>query len=339
MNNLSTALVFGGAGFIGSFLCERLLKEGKRVICVDNFSTGSLQNIDPLLRHENFQFLNCSVNEPIILTDHHELDAWQLEHRGIQECYHLATPTSIREFEQHVMDTLLTHSLGTYHVLEVAKAYGSRVLIASSSVVYGARTEEKIVFKETDLGLVNHLAPRASYDEGKRFQETMAETYRTAQQLDIRIARIFRTYGPRMPIRDGHQIPDFILAALANEPVHVNGGGAFKTSLVYVDDVVDGLIRLMRKGAPIGPVNIGSDEDIALHDVAERIIEMTASGSQIVEKEQFDFLTEIVLPDITKAKEELGWVPLVRLEEGLQKTVDYVRANAILLSGPGKVDE
>lgn len=325
-------VVTGGAGFIGSFLCEALLREQKRVLCIDNFSTGTVQNIDPLLRHSNFQFLKVDINRPFALDDHSELAPWQIDHRGISEVYHFAAPTSIKHFKDHTKDTLLAHSVGTYHVLEMAKKYGARFLLASSSVVYGNRTDEKVAFMEDEMGIVNHLTPRASYDEGKRFAETMAYTYKEHDGLDVRIARIFRTYGPRMPLKDGHQIPDFVIAALNNEPVHVNGHDDFQTSLVYVSDVVDAVLRLMRHDKDIGPVNIGSDLDLKLADIAQRVIDMTASSSEIESREQYDFLTEIVLPDITKAKEELGWVPLVRLEDGLQKTIDYIRANNILLS-------
>jgi nucleoside-diphosphate-sugar epimerase len=325
-------VVTGGAGFIGSFLCEALLREEKKVLCIDNFSTGSVQNIDPLLRHPNFQFLKLNLNKSFNLQDHSELTPWQIEHRGISEVYHFAAPTSIKHFKEHTKDTLLAHSVGTYHVLEMAKKYGARFLLASSSVVYGNRSDEKVTFKEDEMGIVDHLTPRASYDEGKRFAETMAYTYQETDGLEVRIARIFRTYGPRMPLKDGHQIPDFVLAALNNEPVHVNGHAEFRTSLVYVSDVVDAVIRLMRHSEAIGPVNIGSDLDLKLEDVAQKVIDMTASSSEIERKDQYDFLTEVVLPDITRAKSDLGWVPLMRLEDGLQKTIDYIRANKILLS-------
>ncbi len=328
-----TVLVTGGAGFIGSFLCESLLKEGNRVICIDNFSTGHVRNIEPYLRNPNFQFLKLDINKPFRLDSYPELEPFQIQYLGIQEIYHLASPTSIKNFDEHKIQTLLSHSVGTYHVLEAAVAFKSSIVLGSSSVVYGGRSSDKVLFTEEDEGIVSHLTPRACYDEGKRFAETMMYTYASEFDLDAKIARIFRAYGPRMPLFDGHQISDFIMSALNGEDVEVNGDEEMKTSLVYVNDVVDGLIRLMRAKKGIGPVNIGSDLDLKLADVARQIVSMVGtSNSKVVFKENLHFLTDIGLPNITRAKEELGWLPLVRLEDGLQKTIDYIRANKILLS-------
>lgn len=325
-------LVTGGAGFIGSFLCEALLKENKRVICVDDFSTGHVRNIDPYLRNPDFQFLKLDINEPFDLEKYPELEPFKVQFLGIQEVYHLAVPTSIKNFDKYREKTLLTHSVGTRNVLDIAKKYKAKFLLASSSVVYGSRTEEIKVFSEDYQGVVDHLTPRACYDEGKRFAETMTFTYAHVHGIDAKIARIFRTYGPRMPLFDGHQIPDFILHALNGEPLVINGGEDFQTSMVYVTDVVDGMMRLMAAKPDIGPVNLGSDEDLKLADVARKVVEMTGSQSQVQFAEQLEFLTEIGLPDVSKAKEVLGWTPVVRLEDGLQKTIDYIRANKILLT-------
>ncbi|MBU1126614.1 GDP-mannose 4,6-dehydratase, partial [Patescibacteria group bacterium] len=176
------------------------------------------------------------------------------------------------------------------------------------------------------------LTPRACYDEGKRFAETAFATYGYVHKLDTKIARIFRTYGPRMPLFDGHQIPDFVMNALNGEPIVINGVEDFQTSMVYVTDVVDGLIRLMAAKPGIGPINLGSDEDLKLADVARKVIEMTGSASTVTFADQLEFLTELGLPDVSKAKDVLGWMPVVRLEDGLQKTIDYIRANKILLT-------
>ena len=324
-------LVTGGAGFIGSHLCEQLLRDGHRVICVDNLSTGDASNINPLLQHTNFRFIRLDINQPFDLESHGELAAFKLPFQGIQQIYHLACPTSIKNFDQFKIQTLLSNSLGNHHVLELAKKYRARVLLASSSVVYGERADKTALVQETDMGLVNHLTPRACYDEGKRFSETMFETYRQVHGLDIRIARIFRTYGPRMPLFDGQLIPDFVLNALDGSDLVMNGGLDFSTSLAFVTDVIDGITRIM--GAPEypGPVNLGSDVNLKLVDVAQMIIDMTESSSKIVEGESFAFLSELALPRIDRAK-ELGWFPLVRLEDGLRRTVEYMKANRLLLT-------
>lgn len=326
------AVVTGGAGFIGSFLCEALLKAGRRVICIDNFSTGHVRNIDPYLRHADFQFLRLDINEPIDLESFAELAPFKVKFTGIQEIYHLAVPTSIKHFDDYRMLTLLSSSVGTRNVLDLAVKYKAHALLASSSVIYGGRTKDVTVFEEDYKGVVDHLTPRACYDEGKRFAETMFSTYAQAQGVQARIARIFRTYGPRMPLFDGHQVPDFVMSALNNEDVVINGTEEFKTSMVYVTDVVDGLMRLMSAKTDPGPVNIGSDVDVTLSEVAQKIIEMAGSSSKVTYADQLMFLTELGLPSIVKAKETLSWFPVVRLEDGLQKTIDYIRANKILLT-------
>lgn len=325
-------LVTGGAGFIGSFLCEELLKEGKRVICIDNFATSSVRNIESLLRNPDFQFLRLDVNEPFDLETFPELEPFKIPFKGLHEIYHLAVPTSIKNFDQFREMTLLANSVGTRNILDIAVKYKAKILLASSSVVYGGRTEEKQVFEEDYKGIVDHTTPRACYDEGKRFSETMFITYKQVFEIDARIARIFRTYGPRMPLFDGHQIPDFILSALNGEDLVINGDKEFKSSFIYVSDVVDALMRLMAQKNDTGPMNIGSDLDVPLNDVAQKVIDMTGSSAQVKYAERLAFLTELGLPDISKAKEELKWMPVVRLEDGLQKTIDYIKANKILLT-------
>src|SRR3989339_983414 len=275
-------LVTGGAGFIGSHLCERLLQDKHRVICVDNLSTGYVGHIDALLQNSDFSFIRLDINQPFDLDSFSELAPFKIPFQGIQEIYHLACPTSIRKFDQFKIQTLLSNSLGNYHVLELAKKYRSKILLGSSSVVYGQRNSTDPYVSEEETGIVDHLTPRACYDEGKRFSETMFETYRQVHELEIRIARIFRTYGPRMPLQDGHLIPDFILNALDGKDLLMHGGEEFSTSLTYVTDVVDGLIRMMEASEYAGPVNIGSDVDLILEDVAKQIIAMTGSSSQIV---------------------------------------------------------
>ena len=200
--------------------------------------------------------------------------------------------------------------------------------------MYGSRTDDKIVFNESDEGQVKHLTPRSSYDEGRRFSETMFETYRQVHGIDTRIARIFRTYGPRMPLFDGHMIPDFVLNAIEGKDLVIFGDDSFSTSLCYIDDIVDGLVRLMGGSEYSGPVNLGSDVDLKIADVAQKIIEMTGSSSKVTYAESLEFLTSLGLPNIAKAK-EFGWIPLTRLENGLEKTVEYIKANKFLLTNMG----
>lgn len=324
-------LVTGGAGFIGSFLCERLLRDGAHVICIDNFVTSHPRNIEGLSSDPDFQFLRLDINQPFDLESFKELAAFKIPFQGLQEIYHLACPMSIKNFDQFKIQTLLANSVGNYHVLEAAVKYRAKVLLASSSVIYGPRSEERKVFREDDLGCVAHLTPRGCYDEGRRFSETMFETYRQVHGLDTKIARIFRTYGPRMPLFDAQLIPDFVLNALENKDLVIYGDENFTTSLCHVNDIVDGLLRVMAAPEDLGPINLGSDVDIKMLEVAQMIIKTTASSSQIKFDNGFLFLTELGLPDISKAK-ELGWLPLTRLEDGLRKTIDYIKANKILLT-------
>lgn len=330
-NQNKTVLVTGGAGFIGSHLCERLLKDGARVVCIDNFATSHVRNIEALLQNPNFFFLRLDINTPFNLEKMPELEPLKIPYDGIQEIYHLACPTTVKKFDEFKIQTLLSNSLGNYHLLEIAAKYKSKILLSSTSVVYGNRSDDDIYFEEDHQGVVDHLSPRACYDEGKRFSETMFETYRQVHGIETKIARIFRTYGPRMPLFDGHMIPDFVLNALDGKDLVVYGDESFSTSLIYVTDVVDGLVRLMSSSADTGPVNIGDDKDLKIVDVANKVIELTGSSSKVVHEAEIPFLTQLGLPRISKAR-ELGWLPLVRLEDGLTKTIEYVRANKILLT-------
>ena len=328
--NKKNILVTGGAGFIGSHLCEKLIKDN-RIICLDDFSTGGVMNIDLLLKHPDFKLIRHSISEPFDLESLPELESFKIKIQGIQEIYHLACPTSPKQFEEFKMRTLEVNSLGMSNILNLAIKYKAKIVYGSSSVIYGPRLPDKQVFNEEDYGVVNHMTPRGCYDEGKRFAETMVNTYSQVHGLDAKIARIFRTYGPREKLFDGEMIPDFIINALDNENLVVYGDEKFTTSLCYVDDVVSGLIRLMAAPHDVGPVNLGSSEDIKIADVARKIIEMTNSSSQINFHDPLVFMTPLCLPDISKAQEMLGWVPLTRLEDGLRKTIDYIEAHKSLL--------
>ncbi len=330
-----TVLVTGGAGFIGSFLCEALLKDGCRVICIDNFSTGHVRNLEPMLRNPDFQFLRLDINEPFDLESFPELEPFQVKFLGIQEIYHLAMPTAVKGYEQFKLQILLANSVGTRHVLDTAVKYKARVLLASAGTVYGARPADSDGVDETELGIVDHLNPRAALNEGKRFAETMFATYADVYGLDAKIARIFRTYGPRMPLFHGHQIQDFVLNVLDGKPLLVMGDAATTTALIYVTDVVDGLLRLMKADKGIGPVNLGSDVNLKISDVAHKIMALAENEVKLEYEPPLAYMIPLGLPNLHKAREVLGWLPLVRLDDGLKKTIDYVRANKLLLTNSG----
>ncbi len=331
MFDKKNVLVTGGAGFIGSHLCEELLKTS-RVVCLDNFITSQESNIDHLLKNPDFEFIRHDINTPFDPEAFPELARFKIKFQGIQEIYHLACPTSPKKFEQYIMQTLYANSLGMKNALDLAVRYSAKFLQASTSTVYGPRPADGHMFKEEEYGAVDVLSPRACYDEGKRFAETCCVTYQLAHKIDVRIARIFRTYGPRMPLFDGQMVPDFITNALDGKEIEIFGDESFRTSLVYVTDVVDGMIKIMGAGENPGPVNLGSDIDVPIVDVAHRIMEMTGSASQITFKDPLMFMTQLGLPDLSKSKEKLGWIPLVTLDDGLKRTIDYTIANKSLLS-------
>lgn len=318
-------LVTGGAGFIGSHLCERLLKDAK-VICIDNFSNSDPTNINHLLQYPDFEFINCDVNKPIDLEKFEELEKFRVKYQGIQEIYHLACPTSPKNFEKLKLQSLWSNSSAMVNTLDLATKYHAKYLFSSSAVVYGDSQGRADHFKEQDLGVVNQLSERACYDEGKRFAETCVETYRQVYGIDTKIARIFTTYGPHMRLFEGQLIPDFIINSLEGKDLVIYGDKSFSTSLCYVSDIVDGMVRLMGTGPEAKIVNIGGDRAEKYSDIAEMIISMTKSKSKLNFEKSLLFLTQKGIPDITFAKETLDWIPLVRLEEGLSKTIDFIIA-------------
>jgi len=326
-------LVTGGSGFIGSHLCERLLKEAK-VICVDDFSNSNQQSINHLLQYPDFEFIRLDVNKPIDLDMFDELEKFKVKFQGIQEIYHLACPTSPKDFEKLKMNSLWSNSMAMINTLDLAVKYRSKYVFTSSSVVYGNATKENFEFEESDLGVVDHLSPRACYDEGKRFAETCVETYRQVHGVDAKIARVFTTFGPRMKLFEGQLIPDFIINAINNKDLVIYGDENLSMSLCYVSDMTDGLTRLMTSGPEVKIVNLGGDNLVKMVDVANMIIEMTNSSSKVVFEDPLIFLTSKGKPDLSYVRDVLGWMPLVRLQDGLQKTVDYAVANkeALLFS-------
>ncbi|RMD59484.1 NAD-dependent epimerase/dehydratase family protein [Candidatus Parcubacteria bacterium] len=318
-------LVTGGAGFIGSNLCDRLVS-GAKVICVDNFITGKEKNIDHLLANPNFRFIKHDITKPLDLENLPELQKFKIQFQGIQEIYHLACPTSPKRFEEHKMLIADTLSIGTKNMLDLAVKYDAKFLLFSSSVVYGPRRSDNEKISETDLGQVDILSERAVYDEGKRFAETLTKTYRDVYNIDAKIIRPFRIYGPRMALGEGHMISDFINDALDGKDLEIFGDKDFNTSLCYVSDLIDAALKLMETEY-FGPYNIGSDVDVNLYELAQKIIKLTGSKSKITFKEKLLFMTPLCLPNIAKARDDLGWLPIVTLEKGLDWTIHDLRAS------------
>lgn len=320
-------LVAGGAGFVGSHLCDELVKENK-VICVDNFITGSERNIDHLLVNPNFIFINYDLSKPLDPAALADLKKFKVEFQGLQEIYNLACPMSPRHFLENRLATLMANSYVVKNLLDLAVKYSSRFLQFSSSVVYGQRQEDNPGSKvrENYLGVVDQLSARSSYDEGKRFAETMVSNYRSLYNLDARILRLFRVYGPRMEDNDDQMIPDYITSALENKEIVIHGGPSFSSSFCYISDVIDAIDKFM-KSELAGPVNIGSDIDIRLADLVQIIIKEIGSQSMVTHAEGKLFLSELTLPDVHLAKNELGWMPVVTLENGLKKTIFDIKAH------------
>jgi len=298
-------LVTGGAGFIGSHLVERLVNEWNNVAVIDNFSSGSIENIK-----------NLNVN----IVYHNIIDKITLS--GFDQIYHLASLASPVYYQKNPVETALSNSVGTYNLLIEAQKHKSRILFASTSEVYGNPLQHPQ--KEEYWGNVNSTGVRACYDESKRLGETLMMDFHREYGVETRIVRIFNTYGPRMNLNDGRVIPNFIKQALKNEPLTVYGDGKQTRSFCYISDTVEGLIKLMNSNY-IGPINIGNPREITILELAEKIIELTDSKSEIIFKELPEDDPVRRCPDITKAKEILGWEPKIGLEEGLTKTIEWFK--------------
>lgn len=320
-------LVAGGAGFIGSHLCDELVKTCK-VICVDDFISGSEKNIDHLLANPDFVFINHDLSQPLDLDVDPALKKFKIEFQGIQEIYNLACPMSPRTFLDNRLDIIKANSVVVMNLLEMARQYQAKFLQFSSSVVYGARhgDEPDLKFSEKEMGAVDHLSKRSAYDEGKRFAETIVANYRDIYNLDTKIIRLFRIYGPRMEQNDDQMIPDFINDALENKEIIIPGREDFASSFCYIEDALDAVFKMMASNLA-GPINIGSDVDIKLADLVGIIIKQTGSQSTIKHVDSPLFVSELVLPDIRQAKSDLGWMPVVTLENGLKKTIFDIEAN------------
>jgi dTDP-glucose 4,6-dehydratase len=309
---MKTVLITGGAGFIGSHLCELFLKKGYRVTCLDNFITGLKENIAPYQSDKNFALIEHNITTPVHLKE--EIDI----------ILHFASPASPVDYLNFPIQTLKVGSLGTHNCLGLAKAKGARFLLASTSEVYG----DPLVHPQTEeyWGHVNPVGPRGVYDEAKRFAEAITMAYHRVHNVDTKIVRIFNTYGPRMRLKDGRAIPNFITQALKDEPITIYGDGSQTRSFCYVSDLVDGLYRLVNSPEH-DPVNIGNPSEMSLKQLAESIKKMTGSKSKIVLKPLPKDDPRQRKPDIARAKNKLGWQPKVPLEEGLAATIDWFRSH------------
>jgi len=317
-------LVIGGAGFIGSHLCDALA-ENSKVICVDNFSSSTEKNIDHLLANPNFKFIKHDMANSLVLEEFTELKDFKVEFQGVQEIYNLACPTSPLHFEKNKVSNLLANSYAIKNALDLALKYQAKFMHLSSSVVYGEKQHNQRRVVEEDSGVVDILSDRASYDEGKRFAETMVKTYHDVYKLDTKIIRPFRIYGPRMPLDEGFMIPDFISDALDNKDLLIYGDENFTSGFCYIDDCLSAMFKMMASDLT-GPINIGSDVEIKISMIAKRIIDSLNSSSKITYTDPLLFMTPLAIPNIGKARDILGWMPLVTLDNGLKKTIDDLRA-------------
>jgi len=301
-------LVTGGAGFVGSHLVDTLMMDGHQVFVADNYFTGSRRNIEQWIGHENFEMLHHDIVNPLYIE--------------VDEVYHLASPASPPHYMYNPVKTIKTNTVGTVNMLGLAKRTKARILIASTSEVYG--DPEVHPQPESYWGHVNPIGPRACYDEGKRVAETLAYAYNKQSGVDVRVARIFNTYGPRMHANDGRVVSNFVIQALENKPITIYGSGDQTRSFQYVSDLVTGLISLMESDYS-QPVNIGNPEERSINTFATLIRDMVGSDSKIVHKPAVEDDPQRRRPDITTAKKVLGWSPKVDIEKGLEKTIEYFR--------------
>jgi dTDP-glucose 4,6-dehydratase len=314
---MERTLITGGAGFLGSHLCDSFVERGHLVICFDNLLTGSIENIAHLLGHERFRFIRYDVTEYMFVEG------------SLDNILHFASPASPIDYQQLPIQTLKVGSLGTHKALGLAKEKRARFLLASTSEVYG----DPLVHPQTEnyFGNVNPVGPRGVYDEAKRFAEALAMAYHNTHGIDTRIARIFNTYGPRMRLNDGRALPTFFVQALQGEDITVFGDGSQTRSLCYVSDLVEGIFRLLYSGEHT-PVNLGSEDEISILDFAREIIELTGSQSRIVFKDLPENDPKVRQPSIAKAREILGWEPQVNRQEGLRRALEYFKNKALKTS-------
>lgn len=305
----SSTLITGGAGFLGSHLCDRLIAAGHDVVCVDNFYTGSKSNIRHLLQHPRFELIRHDIWLPLYV----EVDC----------IYNLACPASPTHYQNDPIATTKTSVLGAINMLGLAKRRKARIMQASTSEVYG--DPQLHPQPESYWGHVNTIGPRACYDEGKRCAETLFFDYYRQAHVDIRVIRIFNTYGPRMHQNDGRVVSNFITQALRNDPITLYGDGSQTRSFCYVDDLIEGMVRMMKQDAEVGPVNLGNPEEFTIRELAEMVLRLTGSKSSLVYRPLPQDDPTQRQPDITKANTVLDWTPKVALEDGLKETIAYFK--------------
>ncbi len=302
-------LVTGGAGFIGSHLCDYLLKNGNEILCVDNFFSGSKDNLLHVLSHPYFEFIRHDIIHPFFAE--------------VDQIYHLACPASPVHYQYNPIKTIKTNVMGTINMLGLAKRVQARMLLASTSEIYGNPSIHPQ--PETYWGNVNTIGVRSCYDEGKRVAETLMMDYHRQNNVDIKIARIFNTYGPRMAINDGRVISNFIVQALRGHDITVYGDGTQTRSFCYVSDLVEGIVRMIETDDFIGPINLGNPHEISILEISQKILSMTKSDSKIVFRPLPSDDPERRRPDIRMAQKILNWQPKVPLEDGLEKTIEYFK--------------
>lgn len=307
---MATILVTGGAGFLGSHLCDRLIERGDEVICLDNFFTGRKENIAHLLGHPRFELIRHDIVEPILLE--------------VDQIYNLACPASPKAYQYNPIKTIKTSTVGMVNVLGLAKRCRARILQASTSEVYGDPNVHPQ--REDYWGHVNPIGPRSCYDEGKRVAETLCMNYHLENQVDVRIIRIFNTYGPRMDPNDGRVISNFIMQALRGDPLTVFGDGRQTRSFCYCDDLIAGMMKMMDQNTDVGPVNIGNPDEFTMLELAQEILAQIESKSTLKYEPLPGDDPKQRCPDITKAKRILGWAPQYKLKDGLVKTIAYYRS-------------
>ena len=317
---MQKVLVTGGSGFIGSHLCEYLLDKGYKVVCLDNLLTGSKKNVEPILGNPNFEFIEADI------TDNNSVS--KLVSNSINYVFHLASPASPIDYQNHPEETLLVNSQGALNILNLGKALKAKVLITSTSEIYGDPLEHPQ--KETYFGNVNTFGPRSCYDESKRFSETASYVFLHKYDLDVRIIRIFNTYGPKMQKDDGRVVSNFINEALGSNTLNIDGDGSQTRSFCYVDDMVEGIYKAMFSDNTKGEIfNLGNPDEFTIKGLAKKVLTLTNSKSEIKYTGSFRENDPMRRkPDISKAKKFLDWEPKVNLDEGLQKTVEYYKSLA-----------
>jgi UDP-glucuronate decarboxylase len=317
---MNRILITGGAGFLGSHLCEFLFEDGADVVCIDNFFSGSKDNIRHLFSHPYFELIRHDVIHPLFVE--------------VDKIYHLACPASPIHYQHNPIKTVKTNVMGTINMLGLAKRIKARILLTSSSEVYG----DAKIHPQTEgyWGNVNPIGVRSCYDEGKRVAETLMMDYYRQNKVDIKIVRIFNTYGPRMALDDGRVVSNFIVQALKGEPLTIYGKGTQTRSFCYVSDLIRGLVEMMETESFTGPVNLGNPAEFTILELAEKVIKLTRSRSKIIYKPLPSDDPARRCPDISLAKAKLRWEPKVSLEEGLVKTIDYFKKKLGINKGKGK---